>query len=127
MKKRSRDWLMRKVKVTQPSDNEIEIRVIGKAVERSSLRTIADIMAEQVVEIQTSRTIELQSEVRGLVETAKAGLEAELEKESHPVVKRRQEKLRTAIDARLEEMEAAFMTENAQLPKIVGRGSGFDF
>ena len=127
MKKKSRDWLLNKVKVSQPSDDEIEIRAIGKAIQKSSLRTIADCIAEQIVEIQSSKITELQSEVRELVETAKADLDSQLEKESNPVVRRRQERLRVVVDERLETMEATFVKENAKLPKIVGRSSGFDF
>lgn len=127
MKDKSRSWLIKKVKVSQATDEEIEIRVVGRAVERTRLRTIADCIAEQIVEIQSSRITDLQSEVRELVETAKADLEAELEKDSNPVVKRRQERLRVVVEERLKTMEATFIKENSRLPKIAKRSSGFDF
>ncbi len=127
MKSKSRNWLMGKVKIRQSAANEIEVRVNGMAIERSRLQTIADCIAQQVVEVQSSKITELQSEVRGLVETAKRELAADLEEQTNPVVRRRQERLRSVIDERLEDMKATFIKEQAQLPKIDRRSHGLEF
>ena len=118
---------MGKIKISQSATDEIEVRVNGMAIERSRLRTIADCIAQQIVDIQSSKITGLQTEVRGLVETAKEELDAELEEQTNPVVRRRQERIRSLIDKRLEDMKAIFIKEQAQLPKITRRAHGLNF